>query len=139
MELPDALSARVAFALQLALLRAQRMGEAALSELGLRGREYGLLALLENGPVVRQHELGAVLGMDRTTTAKVVRELVARGLVERHPADGRTLTLALTPAGERLRAAAATVLERCDDEFLAPLPAAERTRLHAALRRLAGG
>ncbi len=73
MELPDTLTARVGFVMQLALLRVQRTGEAALAELSLRGHEYGLLALLENGPVARQHELGAVLGMDRTTTAKVVR------------------------------------------------------------------
>ena len=141
MELPDRLTGRVAFALQLALLRAQRMGQAALDGLGLQGREYGLLALLENGPLARQHELGAVLGMDRTTTAKVVRGLVDRGLVVRRPApdDARTLVLALTPAGDRLREEAADRLERCDDDFLAPLPPAERDRLHAALRHLASG
>jgi DNA-binding MarR family transcriptional regulator len=100
-----------------------------------------VLALLENGPLARQHELGAVLGMDRTTTAKVVRGLVDRGLVVRRPApdDARALVLALTPAGDRLRAEAAALLERCDDDFLAPLPAAERDRLNAVLRRLASG
>jgi MarR family transcriptional regulator, lower aerobic nicotinate degradation pathway regulator len=139
MELPDTLTARVGFVMQLALLRVQRAGEAALAELSLRDHEYGLLALLENGPVARQHELGAVLGMDRTTTAKVVRSLVGRGLVVRHPApgDSRALVLTLTPEGDRLRAAAAAALERCDDEFLAPLPTGERERLHATLRRLA--
>jgi len=141
MELPDRLTGRVAFALQLALLRAQRMGQAALDGLGLQGREYGLLALLEDGPLVRQHELGAVLGMDRTTTAKLVRGLVDRGLVVRRPApdDARALVLALTPAGDRLRAEAAAVLAECDDAFLAPLPPAERDRLRAALRHLASG
>jgi DNA-binding MarR family transcriptional regulator len=141
MELPDRLTGRVAFALQLALLRAQRMGQAVLDELGLQGREYGLLALLENGPHARQHELGAVLGMDRTTTAKVVRGLVERGLVVRRPApdDARTLVLALTPAGDRLREEAAIALAECDDAFLAPLPAPERDRLRAALRHLASG
>ena len=141
MELPDRLTGRVAFALQLALLRAQRMGQAALDGLGLQGREYGLLALLEDGPLVRQHELGAVLGMDRTTTAKLVRGLVDRGLVVRRraPDDARTLVLALTPTGDRLRAEAAAVLAECDDAFLAPLPPSERDRLHAALRHLASG
>ena len=57
MELPDTLTARVGFVMQLALLRVQRSGEAALAELSLRGHEYGLLALLENGPVARQHEV----------------------------------------------------------------------------------
>jgi DNA-binding MarR family transcriptional regulator len=47
--------------------------------------------------------------------------------------------LALTPDGDRLRARAAERLERCDDAFLAPLSAAERTQLRAALRRLASG
>lgn len=141
MELPETLTDRVAFALQLALVRAQRMGQAELDVLGLRGREYGLLALLENGPAARQHELGAVLGMDRTTTAKLVRALVDRGLVVRRPApdDARALVLALTADGDRLRRAAAARLERCDEAFLAPLPAPQRAALHAALRRLADG
>jgi DNA-binding MarR family transcriptional regulator len=138
-ELPDALTDRIAFALRLALLRAERMGEATLHELGLQGREYGILALLADGPVARQHELGAVLGIDRTTTAKVVRALVDRGLVVRRPADGdaRALVLALTPEGGRIRSEAAVRLERCDADFLAPLSATERSALHAALVRLA--
>ena len=141
MELPDALTDRVAFALQLALLRAQRMGQAVLDELGLEGREYGLLALLENGPAARQHELGAVLGMDRTTTAKIVRTLVDRGLVVRRPAphDARALVVALTGEGDRLRDEAAARLRDCDDAFLAPLSTTERNALHVALRLLAAG
>jgi DNA-binding MarR family transcriptional regulator len=115
------------------------MGEAALADLGLHGREYGLLALLEPGPATRQHELGAVLGLDRTTTHKLVRGLVARGLVRRRaaPGDARALVLELTPEGERLRAVAAARLEACDEAFLAPLAPEERARVEAALRRLA--
>jgi DNA-binding MarR family transcriptional regulator len=137
-ELPAALTDRVAFLLQLALRRAQAMGEEALADLGLHGREYGLLALLEPGPAAGQRELGAVLGLDRTTTLKLVRGLVDRGLVRRTtaPGDARALVLELTPAGERLRAAAAARLVACDEEFLAPLRPDERAQVETALRRL---
>lgn len=140
MDLPAALTDRVAFALQRALVHAQAMGELALGELDLAGREYGILALLEHGPVARQHELGATLGFDRTTTGKIVRGLVDRGLVRRTPlaGNGRALVLELTPAGEELRAAAAVRLRECDDRFTRPLTSVQRAQLLDALDVLLG-
>jgi DNA-binding MarR family transcriptional regulator len=124
-----------------ALDRARALDDAALAELGLPSRQYGLLALLEHGPVARQHELGAVLGLDRTTTAKLMRRLADRGLVRRAPLPGnsRALLVELTPAGDALRAEAARKLRACDDELLAPLDPAERDRLRTSLDRLVAG
>lgn len=135
--LPDALTERVAFLLQLALARAQGMGEQALAELGISGREYGVLAILEEASSA-QHQIGATLGIDRTSTSKLLAGLDAAGLVSRvrDPANRRAHQVSLTPAGEKLRAAAAVVLADCDDRFLAPLAPEERTRLGNALRRL---
>lgn len=137
-EVPETLTRTTAFLLQLALARAQAMGEIALTGLGLTGRQYGLLALLEDRPTVAQHRLGAALGVDRSTTATLAAALARRALVDRHrdPADRRAYVITLTAEGEALRARAAALLEDCDQRFLAPLAPAEKERLRAALRAL---
>ena len=136
--LPAALTDRVAFLLQLALARAQGMGEQALADLGVSGREYGVLALLEAGAPAAQHHLGAALGIDRTTTVKLVAGLESRGLVRRvrDPDNRRAYTVTLTDLGQTLRARAADVLARCDDAFLAPLSLHEHHQLRINLLRL---
>ncbi len=141
MELPAALTDRVSFTLATALARARELDDAVLAGLELHGRQYGLLALLEHGPVARQYELGAVLGLDRTTTATLMRRLVDRGLIRRAPlpGNGRVLVLELTAAGDGLRAEAARLLAACDDELLAPLPPDDRDRLRTSLDRLVTG
>ena len=137
-ELPPALTERIAFLLQLALVRAQAMGEQALTELGLSGREYGLLALLERPAPTAQHRLGATLGLDRTTTMSLLSGLEERGLVrrERRPDDRRAYAVQLTPQGEQVRRRAEAVLRDCEQRFLEPLPAALHGQLREALLRL---
>lgn len=138
--LPDTLTDRVAVLLEVALARAQAMGEQALTELDISGREYGVLALLEHGPAPAQHQLGGALGIDRTTTMALLAGLQARGLVSRarDPANRRAYLVTLTDAGEQLRARASQLLTDCDDRFLAPLPSHERTHLRSTLMRLLG-
>lgn len=137
-DLPAALTDRIAFLLQLALARAQAMGEQALAELGLSGREYGVLAVLQTGSPAAQHRVGAALGIDRTSTMTLLSGLQARGLLRREhaPGDRRAYTVTLTEAGESLRARAADLLADCDDRFLAPLPPGQRDDLRTALLHL---
>lgn len=138
MLLPTTLTDRVAFQLQLVTGRAQRLGQEALDGLGLAGREYGVLALLELGPVDAQRDVGTTLGLDRTTTTKLVRRLEERGLIRRRRADGdgRARVLELTTEGERLRAAAAELMIACDERFLDALSGADRRTLTRILRAL---
>lgn len=140
-DLPSTLTDRVAFLLQLALARAQAMGEQALTELGISGREYGVLAVLREGSPSAQHQLGAALGVDRTSTVKLLVGLEARGLISRahDPANRRAYLVTLTPAGDRLRRRAADVLADCDDRFLAPLAPTARNALRKALLQLTSG
>lgn len=140
-DLPLSVTSRVSYALRRALARAEAMGDAALADLGLTARAYGALALLQDGPRARQHEIGAALGLDRTTTASLMRTLADRGLVHRTPMPGnsRTLLLRLTPAGERLRAAGERRLRESEDVLLAPLAPDDRERLHRSLSRLVEG
>lgn len=138
-ELLDALPERVAFLLRLALSRAEAMGEQALAELGIAGREYGVLAVLGAGTTSAQRRVGEALGIDRTSTGKLLAGLEARGLVARtpDPLNRRAYLVALTDDGQRLRARAAGVLAECDERFLDPLDDEERAGLRDQLRRLA--
>lgn len=137
-DLPETLTDRVAFLLRLALVRAESLGEQALAGLGINGREYGILALLEHGPTSSQHQLGAALGVDRTTTVALLSGLQARGLIirSRDPANLRAHLVALTDAGDELRDRAAVALTSCDEQFLAPLPPAARKQLRVILLNL---
>lgn len=129
---------RTSARLRSVLCRAEQLDAQALAELDLAPRHYALLELLEDGPVARQHELGAAIGLDRSTTATLVRRLADRGLVRRTPMPGnnRVLVLELTEAGDALRAAGARRLgdsERC---LLTPLTPDERDQLRHVLDRL---
>lgn len=140
LDLPTSLTDRTAFLMQLALARAQDMGERALAGLGVSGREYGVLAVLAHLQPCPQIRVGRALAIDRTTTLALVRGLLQRGLLRRDPdpADRRAYLVSLTAQGEDLRARAAEVLADCEDEFLAVLPPADRAHLAAALRTLIG-
>jgi DNA-binding MarR family transcriptional regulator len=120
------------------LCRAEDLDGRALAAVGLPVRHYALLALLEDGPVARQHELGAMIGLDRSTTATLVRRLADRGLVRRTPMPGnnRVLVLELTPEGDALRAAGARLLGESERTLLTPLTPAERDQLRHVLDRL---
>ena len=137
-DLPAALTDRTAFLLQLAVARVQALGEEALVELGVGGREYGALAVLAHLAPCTQIAVGRALGIDRTTTVAVLGGLEERGLVDRSPdpANRRAYLVSLTAAGDRVRARAAEVLVACEDRFLAPLDHSERTQLHGTLVRL---
>lgn len=131
---------RTAVLLRVSLTRAEDLGEQALQPLGVSGREYGLLALLAyDDEPPSQGRLGAALGLDRTTTTKVVAGLVARGLIDRAtaPHDRRTYRLALSPAGRALFAEADQVLADCDTALTAGrLTPQETATLRSLLHRL---
>lgn len=137
-DLPDSLTGRTAFLLRLATARAEEMGEEALRDEGVSGREYGVLELLAHRSPRTQIDLGRELHIDRTTGAALLAGLEARGLVHRtvDPANRRANLVTLTPAGETLRARASSVLAACDDRFQARLSAEERAAMRAMLHRL---
>lgn len=128
----------VAVLLQLALARAQSMGEQALIGLGVNGREYGILAVLSGGGSSVQHRVGAALGIDRTTTMKLLAGLEARGLVQRSrdPGNRRAYRVRITSDGDRVREQASRRLAGCEERLLASLESDEREHLRSLLYRL---
>jgi MarR family transcriptional regulator, lower aerobic nicotinate degradation pathway regulator len=68
----------------------------------------------------------------------VVDELEKAGFVERRrdPRDRRAYSLQATAAGRRVLRRAGEATKRAEEEFLAPLPAADRRRLKRLLSTL---
>jgi DNA-binding MarR family transcriptional regulator len=85
-----------------------------------------------------QTQVAEALGLDRTTILKLGASLERKRLVvrARSASDARAYAVALTPAGDRLRAQAFELLLACEARFLTPLDRREREELHDLLARL---
>ena len=138
MKPPDSLSARTSYLLGRAASRVQALGERDLEPLGITPREYSVLAVLTERSPLSQTQVAETLGLDRTTILKLGASLERKRLVlrERDANDARAYAVALTPAGERLRAHAFDLLLACEARFLTPLNRNERRQLHDLLARL---
>jgi DNA-binding MarR family transcriptional regulator len=105
---------------------------------GGRGYHYRLLAALDEFGPASQADLGRRTSIDRSDVVAALNELAADGFIEStpEPDDRRSNVITITPAGaERLRTLG-EALAGVQEKLLAPLSAAERTRLVALLTRL---
>src|SRR5688500_16111011 len=116
-------------------LRAQV--DAVLAAHDLHARQFGALVVLAAEGPLSQRRLGAVQGVDRTTTVAIVDALQARGLIARRrdQSDRRVYNVHLTARGRRtLRRAEDEVLQ-AEQRFLAAL-GPDGEQLKDLLRRL---
>ena len=111
--------------------------DAVLAAHGLHARQFGALAVLASEGPLSQRRLGAVQGVDRTTTVAVLDHLQARGLIERRrdPADRRVHAVHLTAEGRRVLGRARGEVLEAEQRFLAAL-GPDGERLRALLRRV---
>ena len=115
--------------------RALQMAE----EQGFELYDYSLLAILEESARETQATIADALSLDPSRLVAVLDTLEQRGLIsrQRDPLDRRRHVVSITPAGKREHAKLREHFRRLDDEFMAPLDAAERKTLHELLLRLA--
>ena len=107
---------------------------------GVDGRRYHyvLLAALDEGGAASQADLSRSTAIDRSDMVAAVNELAGRGLVERSPDpdDRRRNVVSLTDAGRRYLQKLDRLLDRAQDDLLAPLSPAERRQLVDLLTRI---
>ena len=105
---------------------------------GVRGYHYRLLAALEEFGQASQAALGRRTSIDRSDVVAALNDLAARGLIERSPDpdDRRRNVITITPAGTKQLRTLDQVLAGIQEQLLAPLSAADRTRLIGLLTQL---
>ncbi|MGV9385480.1 MarR family winged helix-turn-helix transcriptional regulator [Nonomuraea sp. NPDC003707] len=117
---------------------ANRIVDQALGQAGLRRYHYALLAALEEYGPASQAALGRRTGIDRSDMVATVNDLAERQLLERapDPDDRRRNIITITAAGRSQLTHLDRLLAAAQDEFLSPLPPADRQNLIDLLTRL---
>jgi DNA-binding MarR family transcriptional regulator len=110
----------------------------AVEAVGLRLVETAALSVLADRGGLSQSALGERIGLDRTSSSRLVDRLVDRGLIDRsrHPEDARSRVVQITPAGSRALDIAHAQLREAENRFFEPLFAHELEVLGRALRCL---
>jgi DNA-binding MarR family transcriptional regulator len=108
-----------------------------LRAMGLTGRQYVALAVLDADAPSSQAELAALLGLLPAQVVPVLDELEEAGLAERRrsPEDRRRFVVRLTSKGRRLLARGDALAASIEDDLLGHLDVQARARLHDALRQ----
>lgn len=114
------------------------MVTAKIDSAGLTPGQFGVLAIVAANPGLKQIELGAALGVDRSTIVAAVDKLENRHLVERRPVphDRRAHALTLTVEGQRVYRRALTLVDRHEAQIADGLSEAERRQLLDLLGRV---
>ena len=109
----------------------------ALGSVGLTPALFALLNVIGAREGAIQQELGAAMGIDRSTMVSLIDELESAGLAKRRPSatDRRAREIAITPKGRRLLQRSRRMISETEGEVLAGLTAAERSELVGLLRR----
>jgi DNA-binding MarR family transcriptional regulator len=113
-----------------------RRAERPLEEMGLNGREYLTLAVLDSDAPRSQAVLAGLCGLLPAQVVAVIDDLEREGLAERtrDEVDRRRSVVRITAKGRRLLARADALAGRIEDELLGHLDAGQRARLHEVLR-----
>ncbi|WIY06394.1 MarR family transcriptional regulator [Amycolatopsis mongoliensis] len=123
------------------LYRAHRLARAhandAARPTGIELQHAGVLSAVRAGGIHSQRELGAALGVDKSTLVRIVDDLERRNLVrrERSAADRRAYEIVITEEGERRLAEADELFAEAMTGLLEVFDDADRRRLHDLLSR----
>jgi DNA-binding MarR family transcriptional regulator len=111
---------------------------AELAELNLSPGQFGVLTVIYTNPGLRQSEVSAALGIQKTNFVAVLNEFERRGLAVRQPATGdrRSYALFLTAAGKALLRRARAAQARHEARLVEPLGEQERAQLVGLLAKL---
>lgn len=127
------------YALRRAQVRVFQDFAAEMNALGLTPGQLGALFLIEANRGLSQSELGAALGIDRSSVVPLIDRLQKRGWVRRaaRASDRRAHALELAPAGIALLARLLPRLEAHETRIAADLAPGDRQRLLDLLAKVA--
>ncbi|MBC2769055.1 MarR family winged helix-turn-helix transcriptional regulator [Pusillimonas minor] len=100
--------------------------------------QYGILTVLSQNPWLDQTTIGYELGLDRTTSADVIKRLEDKGLLERrvNPQDKRSRQANITPAGLELMVSLKDSMARAQQRLIEPLSPSNRKLFLSLLTEL---
>jgi DNA-binding MarR family transcriptional regulator len=112
---------------------------AAAEAAGSEVHDYAVLAILAEGAREAQSTIADALGLDPSRLVALLDSLEQRGMVvrQRDPQDRRRHLVSITPGGEAELARLRLLATALEEEFLRPLDADGRARLHELLLALA--
>ncbi|RQU79358.1 MarR family transcriptional regulator [Burkholderia cenocepacia] len=98
--------------------------------------QYGILTALSLRPGIDQTEVGMELGLDRTTTADVIKRLEEKGLARRrvNPDDRRSRQAFITPEGLKIMKRLYGGMVAASDRMLESLQPADRKKFVELLK-----
>jgi len=136
--LPPSMRDRIPFLLYRAAEQSHSLANDMLARTGLTARQVGILTLVIEREPMTQKALGDLLRIDRTTMVSLIDDLEGKGFVarQRHPRDRRAFLVWPTESGLAAKVEAIGILDEQQQNFLAPLTAAEQQQLGALLKRL---
>lgn len=108
-----------------------------MADIGLRPVEATIIVLVGANPGCIQSELGRRLGIKRANMAPLVAALLARGLIDKSPVDGRSLALYLTGEGEGFARRIDTIMDMHEARFANLLDDGDQSALRSALAAIA--
>jgi DNA-binding MarR family transcriptional regulator len=108
----------------------------AFAELGVNPTEAIALRFVRANPGCTQADIGRAIGVKRTNMVPVVTGLMAKGLLERTPADGRSNSLYLTKEGGELHRRITKVALEHEQFFFGDVTDPARQVLMQAFRTL---
>lgn len=108
---------------------------------GLTPAQFGVLTVLQASPGLDQTSLARALGFDKVTVLRVLRGLQGRGLANRTRLAGnkRSMSVTLTPEGEKLLKQSQKPAERAYNRLMKPLSAEQQAQLVLLLMELTQG
>ena len=135
---PEELLGSAIFLLKRLGMAAKEQSIPAYEEAGLHPYHHSILAVLDEGSRETQGAIADALGYDKSQLVGLLDELEEAELIERRrdPADRRRQIVRITPAGRKALERLRRLARQLEDDYLEPLDADERKRLHELLLRL---
>lgn len=117
--------------------KAARTFDVALEPLGIQGKHFGVLLVLNQQGSVSQRRLTERLGADKSAIVRILDELEERGICRRNPdpTDRRAHAVSLTAKGARMFVRAEQIATKVAADLFAGFDQADQRRLLDLLRR----